>query len=104
MNFLKKVSKRIKKQLTQPLCDESEEEISGCVAILPICSCLSHGVTNSRVYESINMFAGSKPQKFHESPNISLSKYQLLCLLFADKINSLLANQQQISQFKLFED
>ena len=26
MNFLKKVSKSIKKQLTQPLCDDSEEE------------------------------------------------------------------------------
>ena len=51
-----------------------------------------------------NMFAGSEPPKFCESPNISLTKYQLLCLLFAEKIDSLLVNQQKISQFKLFED
>ena len=29
MNFLKNFSKSIKKQLTQPLCDESEKENSG---------------------------------------------------------------------------
>ena len=51
-----------------------------------------------------NMFAGSEPPKFRGSPNISLTKYQLsvfLCLLFAEKINSLLVNQQKNSQLKL---
>ena len=50
------------------------------------------------------MFTGSEPPKFRGSPNISLTKYQLsvfLCLLFAEKINSLLVNQQKISQLKL---
>ena len=51
-----------------------------------------------------NMFTGSKPPKFCGSPIISLNKYQpsvFLCLLFAEKINSLLVNQQKKSELKL---
>ena len=51
-----------------------------------------------------NMFAGSESPKCLGSPNISLVKYQLLFfffLLFAEKINSLLNNQQKNSHLKL---
>ena len=51
--------------------------------------------------EDFNMFAESKPPKFRESPNIFSTKYQLSCLLFAEKIDFLLVNQQKISQLKL---
>jgi hypothetical protein len=47
---------------------------------------------------------GSKPPKFSGSPNIFLTKYQpsdFLCLLFAEKIDFLLVNQQKNSQWKL---
>ena len=50
------------------------------------------------------MFEGSKPPKFHGSPNIFLTKYQLSvfwCLLFAEKINLLLVNQEIFSLLKL---
>ena len=53
------------------------------------------------VSDTYNMFAGSKPPKFRESPNIFSTKYQLSCLLFAEKIDFLLVNQQKISQLKL---
>ena len=52
----------------------------------------------------LNSFVGSKPPKFRGSPNIFLTKYQLLvflCLLFAEKTNLWLVNQQKFSQLKL---
>ncbi len=52
-------------------------------------------------YKSCNMFAGSEPTKFRESPNIFSTKYQLSCLLFAEKKDFLLVNQQKNSQLKL---
>ena len=51
-----------------------------------------------------NMFMGSEQPKFRGSPNISFTKYQLSvfsCLLFAEKMNSLLVNQQKNFQLKL---
>ena len=47
------------------------------------------------------MFAGSEPPKFLGSPNIFLTKYQLSYLLFAEKLDFLLVNQQKNSQLKL---
>ena len=50
------------------------------------------------------LFKGHEPPKFRGSPDISLTKYQLsvfLCLLFSEKINFLLVNQQKKSQLKL---
>ena len=49
---------------------------------------------------TINMFAGPKPPKFRESPKIFPTKYQLSCLLFVEKIDFLLVNQQKNSQLK----
>ena len=52
----------------------------------------------------IKLISGIRTTKFRGSPNIFLTKYQLsvfLCLLFAEKINLLLVNQQKISQLKL---
>jgi hypothetical protein len=62
------------------------------------------GSKKSLIFSIINSFVAYKPPKFRASPNIFLSKYQLLvflCLLFAEKINSLLVNQQKFSQLKL---
>ena len=56
----------------------------------------------SFIWDSNNPFMGSEPPKFRGSPNIFLTKYQppvFLCLLFAEKIDFLLVNQQKISQF-----
>ena len=67
-------------------------------------SCSAKLLPCCKSFHTYNMFAGSEPPKFRGSPNISLTKYQLsvfLCLLFAEKINSLLVNQQKISQLKL---
>ena len=55
----------------------------------------------SFIWDSNNPFMGSEPPKFRGSPNIFLTKYQppvFLCLLFAEKIDFLLVNQQKISQ------
>ena len=46
---------------------------------------------------------GSEPPKLHGSPNFFLITYLLsvfLCLLYAEKINLLLVNQQKNSQLK----
>ena len=59
---------------------------------------------NSCINLTNNSFMGSEPPKFRGSPNIFLTKYQLSvfwCLLFAEKINLLLVNQQNFSQLKL---
>ena len=52
----------------------------------------------------IKLISGIRTTKFRGSPNIFLTKYQLsvlLCLLFAEKMNFLLVNQQNFSQLKL---
>ena len=56
----------------------------------------------SLVEHTYAMFAGYKPRKLRESPNIYLTKYQLLCLLFAEKNKFLIGQSTKKFSVKTF--